>query len=48
VLQARGDLEEAAQCHREALKIDPDYTEAQESLEDVLKTLDLRRRRGRA
>jgi tetratricopeptide (TPR) repeat protein len=47
VLQARGDLDGAAQCYREALAIDPEYAEAKESLEDVLKALDLRRRRDR-
>jgi tetratricopeptide (TPR) repeat protein len=35
VLQARGALQEAARCFEEALKIDPEYERARESLEDI-------------
>jgi protein O-GlcNAc transferase len=48
VLQARGDLDGAAQCYREALTIDPEYTEAKESLEDVLKAIEFRWLTGHA
>ncbi len=46
VQQARGDLEGAAQCYREALTSDPNYTEAKESLEDVLKAIEFHRLTG--
>ena len=43
VLVALGNLEEAAQCYREALEISPDYEIARFRLEDVERALELQR-----
>ena len=43
ILRAREDFDEAAQCFREAIRLDPDYREAKRALRDVERCLRLKR-----